>query len=65
MFFAFRLLLQAVREPPPQHLVQGCKVVRALDRLDAEAAVFLFAGSPSMNTTMLATLKTPCVLEMS
>ena len=24
-----------------------------------------FAGSPSMNTTMLATLKTPCVLEMS
>ena len=44
MFFAFRLLLQAVREPPPQHLVQGGKVVRALDRLDAEAAVFLFRG---------------------
>ena len=33
-----------MRKPPPQHLVQGGKVVRAFDRLDAEAAVFLFRG---------------------
>ena len=33
-----------MREPPPQHLVQGGKVVRALDCLDAEAAVLLLRG---------------------
>ena len=40
------LLLQAVGEAPPQHLVQGGEVVGALHGLDAEVAVFLLRRYP-------------------